>query len=274
VHLGVALFATDLTSDVRDVARAAEAAGFESLFVAEHTHIPVSRATPYPMGGELPDEYARTLDPFVALTAAAAVTERLRLGTGVCLVVERDPIVLAKEVSSLDVLSGGRVLLGVGAGWNVEELAHHGVAFADRWEVLTDRVKLMQAIWANDVAAYDGKHARLAPSWQWPKPVQAHLPVLVGGGGRRAMQHAVDYGGGWMPMPSTVKFADRLRELTEVAAEAGKPVPPVTVYLVRPDRDVLAHYASMGVERAVMLLPTRGDAVAAVGDIAARTLDS
>src|SRR3954451_16597233 len=136
MHLGVALFATDLTSDVRDVARAAEDAGFESLFVAEHTHIPTSRRTPYPMGGDLPDEYARTQDPLVALTAAAAVTERLKLGTGVCLVVERDPIVLAKQVSTLDVLSGGRVLLGVGAGWNEEELAHHGVEAADRFKVL------------------------------------------------------------------------------------------------------------------------------------------
>src|SRR3954454_10940000 len=192
MHLGVALFATDLTSDIRDVARAAEDAGFESIFVAEHTHIPTSRRTPYPMGGELPPEYARTYDPFVALTAAAAVTEKLRLGTGVCLVVERDPIVLAKEVSSLDVLSGGRVLLGVGAGWNAEELAHHGVAFADRWAVLHDRVRLMQALWSQEVAAYDGEHARLEPSWQWPKPVQPKLPVLVGGGGRLAMQHAID----------------------------------------------------------------------------------
>src|SRR3954452_13725401 len=241
MHLGVALFATDLTSDVRDVARAAADAGFESLFVAEHTHIPTSRATPSPMGGELPDEYARTMDPFVALTAAAAVTDRLRLGTGVCLVVERDPIVLAKVVSSLDVLSGGRVLLGVGAGWNAEELAHHGVAFEDRWEVLHDRVQLMQALWSQDVASYDGKHAHLEPSWQWPKPVQPALPVLVGGGGRRAMQHAVDYAGGWMPMPSKQKLPERLEVLRDVADAAGKPVPSVTLYLVRPDREVVAH---------------------------------
>jgi probable F420-dependent oxidoreductase len=272
MHLGLALFATDLTSDVRDVARAAEGAGFESLFVAEHTHIPTSRRTPYPMGGDLPGEYSRTLDPFVALSTVAAVTERLRLGTGVCLVVERDPIVLAKEVASLDVLSGGRVLLGVGAGWNAEELAHHGVDFADRWDVLHDRVELMQALWSQDVASYEGKHARLEPSWQWPKPVQSPLPVLVGGGGRRAMQHAVDYEGGWMPMPSAVKLADRLETLRQVAAQAGKPVPPVTLYLVRPDRDVVAHYASMGVERAVFLLPTRGDAVSAVKDIAGKVM--
>lgn len=268
MHLGVALFATDLTSDVRDVARAAEDAGFESLFVAEHTHIPTSRRTPYPMGGDLPDEYARTLDPFVALTAAAAVTERLRLGTGVCLVVERDPIVLAKEVASLDVLSGGRVLLGVGAGWNVEELADHGVEFGERWDVLQERVELMQRLWADEVASYDGKHARLQPSWQWPKPVQSPLPVYVGGGGARAMRHAVDYAGGWMPMPSREKLGDRLARLAEIAGAAGKPVPPVTMYLVRPDRDVVSHYASMGVERSVFLLPTRGDAVGAVRELA------
>ena len=268
MHLGVALFATDLTSDIRDVARAAEDAGFESLFVAEHTHIPTSRRTPYPMGGELPDEYSRTLDPFLALTAAAAVTERLRLGTGVCLVVERDPIVTAKEVSSLDVLSGGRVILGVGAGWNAEELADHGVDFNDRWDVLRERVELMQALWTNDEASYDGKYARLEPSWQWPKPVQSPLPVYVGGGGRRAMQHAIDYAGGWMPMPSREKLADRLTLLAQMAEESAKPVPGVTLYLVRPDRDVVAHYASMGIERAVFLLPTRGDAVGAVRDIA------
>jgi probable F420-dependent oxidoreductase len=224
------------------------------------------------MGGDLPDEYARTLDPFIALTAAAAVTERLRLGTGVCLVVERDPIVLAKEVASLDVISGGRVLLGVGAGWNAEELADHGVAFADRWEVLHDRVKLMQALWTQDIASYDGAHAQLSPSWQWPKPVQPNLPVLVGGGGKLAMRHAVDYDGGWMPMPSKVKLAERLQTLKELAEAAGRPVPPVTLYLVRPDRDVVAHYAEMGVERCVFLLPTRGDAVAAVRDLAGKVL--
>ena len=272
MHLGVALFVTDLVSDVRDVARAAEDAGFESLFVAEHTHIPSSRRTPYPMGGELPDEYARTYDPFVTLMAAAAVTERLRLGTGVCLVVERDPIVLAKEVSTLDVLSGGRVFLGVGAGWNVEELAHHGVDFDDRWDVLRDRVKLMQALWTQDEASYDGKHAHLEPSWQWPKPVQAKVPVLVGGGGKRAMRHAVDYEGGWMPMPSHEKLSARLATLAEVAAEAGKPVPPVTMYLVRPDRGVVEHYAELGIERAVFLLPTRGDAVSALRDLAGKVL--
>jgi probable F420-dependent oxidoreductase len=224
------------------------------------------------MGGALPEEYARTQDPFLALMAAAGVTDRLRLGTGVCLVVERDPIVLAKSVATLDVLSGGRVILGVGAGWNAEELAHHGVDFASRWDVLRERVELMQALWSNDVASYDGKHAHLEPSWQWPKPVQRSLPVYVGGGGRRAMQHAVDYAGGWMPMPSREKLVDRLALLRSIADEAGKPMPPVTMYLVRPDREVVAHYGELGVERVVFLLPTRGDAVTAVHDLAGKVL--
>jgi probable F420-dependent oxidoreductase len=272
MNLGVALFATDLTNDIRDVARAAEDAGFESLFVAEHTHIPTSRRTPYPMGGELPPEYARTLDPFVSLMAAAAVTERLRVGTGVCLVVERDPIVLAKEVSTLDVLSGGRVLFGVGAGWNVEELAHHGAAFADRFAVLEDRVRMIQELWTQDEASYAGEHAKLEPSWQWPKPAQSPLPVLVGGGGTRAMQLAVDLRGGWMPMPSTDKLVDRLAKLARLADKAGAPAPSVTMYAVRPDRDVIAHYESLGIARCVFLLPPRGDALAAVGSIAKAVL--
>jgi probable F420-dependent oxidoreductase len=265
MHLGIALFATDLTNDIRDVARAAEDAGFESLFVAEHTHIPTSRGSAYPLGdGELPDEYSHTLDPFVSLAAAAAVTERLKLGTGICLVTERDPIVLAKEVASLDLISGGRFLFGVGTGWNVEELADHGVEFDSRWDVLRDRVKLMQALWTNDVASYDGEYARLAPSWQWPKPVQDPFPVLIGGGGKRPMRHAVEYATGWMPMPSKQKLNERLDELAQIAADAGKPVPSVTLHAVRPDADVLAHYASLGVERAIMILPPQADVLPVV----------
>jgi probable F420-dependent oxidoreductase len=262
MHLGLALFATDQTNDIRDVARAAEDAGFESLFVAEHTHIPVSRDTPYPMAdGDLPEEYSHTLDPFVALAAAAAVTERLRLGTGICLVPERDPIVLAKEVASLDLISAGRFLFGIGAGWNAEELADHGVAFDTRWDVMRDRVKLMQALWTDEVASHDGEYAKVSPSWQWPKPVQRPLPVLIGGGGKRPMRHAVEYGTGWMPMPSKQKFAERVAELTEIADTAGRPTPSITLHAVRPDPGVLGHYASIGVERAVLILPPRADAL-------------
>jgi probable F420-dependent oxidoreductase len=261
LKLGVALFVTDRTRDVRDVAKAAEDAGFESLFVAEHTHIPTSRETPYPLGGELPEEYSRTLDPFVALAAAAAVTERLRLGTGICLVPAHDPILLAKQVASLDHLSGGRFLFGIGVGWNVEELADHGVAFNERWDVIRDRTKLMQQLWSNDIGSYQSAHASVVPSWQWPKPKQSPLPVLFGGSGPRSMKHAVDYCTGWLPMPMPEKFGDRLAKLQELADEAGKPVPSVTVQGVRPDAGVIEHYESHGVERCIFLLSARQDPV-------------
>jgi len=259
MHLGIGLFATDLTTDIRDVARLAEDSGFESLFVAEHTHIPVSRATPYPMGGELPEVYSHTIDPFVSLATAAAVTERLRIGTGICVVPERDPIVTAKEVASLDYLSGGRFLFGIGVGWNVEEMADHGVAFPNRYAVMRDRVRLMQELWGNDVASYQGEHASVAPSWQWPKPKQQPMRVLVGGSGPLSMRHTIEYGTDWMPMPSKDSFTDRLATLARLADEAGKPMPPVTMYWARPDAGVLDHYASLGVERTIMLLPFEAD---------------
>jgi probable F420-dependent oxidoreductase len=259
MHLGLSLFANDLTTDIRDVARAAEDAGFESLFVAEHTHIPTSRLSPHPTLDEMPMEYAHTLDPFVAMSMAAAVTERLRVGTSICLVNERDPIALAKEVASLDLLSGGRLLFGVGAGWNAEEMTDHGIDPAQRWDVLRDRVKLMQSLWSDEVASYDGDHVSVQPSWAWPKPVQSPMPVLIGGGGRRAMRHAVEYATGWMPMPSKQKFSERLADLAEIASAAGKPTPGVSLTAVRPDRGVLDHYAAMGVERAVLILPLQAD---------------
>lgn len=268
VKVGLALFVTDRTADVRDVARTAEDCGFESFWVPEHTHIPSARETPYPMGGDLPEEYARTLDPFVALTAAGCVTERLRLGVGVCLVAERDPIVLAKVVATLDLLTGGRAMLGVGAGWNREELADHGGDFAQRWEVMGERVELMQRLWADDVASYSGKHARLSPSWQWPKPVQSPLPVLVGGSGQRAMGHAIRYGTAWMPMPSTEKTADRLARLRSMAEAAGRPMPSVTMYAAKPDRGAIEHYGELGVERVVLLVPPAADTLTAIRDLA------
>lgn len=270
VEIGLALFVTDRTADIRDVARTAEDAGFGSLWVPEHTHIPTSRATPYPLGGDLPEEYARTFDPFVALMAAGSVTERLRLGVGVCLIAEHDPIVLAKTVATLDVLTGGRVLLGVGAGWNREELADHGGAFSERWDVMAERVELMQQLWSADVASYDGKHVQLSPSWQWPKPVQSPLPVLVGGSAGRSMDHAIRYGTGWMPMPSEEKTTDRLAELRRRAEAAGRPAPSVTMYAARPDRGVIDHYGELGVERVVVLVPPVEDTLAAIRDLAAR----
>src|ERR671936_1276605 len=184
MRFGVAMFPTDYSMEPAELARMAEERGFESLFFPEHTHIPASRRTPYPPGGELPDEYSHTLDPFVALTAAAAATERLRIGTGICLVVERDPIVTAKEVASLDRLSGGRFLFGVGAGWNREEMANHGTDPRRRHELMRERVEAMKAIWTEDEASYHGRYVDFDRIWAWPKPLQRpHPPVIVGGNG-------------------------------------------------------------------------------------------
>ena len=264
MHLGVAFFATDESADVREVARAAEALGFESLWLPEHTHIPVSRATPYPPGGDLPRDYLRCLDPFVALMAVAGVTERLRLGTGVCLVTERDPIVLAKETATLDLLSDGRLLFGVGTGWNVEEMADHGVEFGRRFGVMRDRVKAVRTLWTEDEAAYDSEFVTFAPAWQWPKPKQSpHPPILVGGSGQTAMKHAIEYGDGWLPMPDKRhgSMTDRMRTFAELAEAAGRPMPEVTAYAATPDPAIVEHYARLGISRCVYLLPYGGSAV-------------
>ncbi len=274
MHLGLALFVSDWSSDVRDVARAAEDHGFESFWVPEHTHIPASRATPYPAGGELPGEYARIFDPFLTLTAAACVTERLKLGTGVCLVAERDPIHLAKEAATLDQLSGGRFILGVGGGWNVEEMADHGSDFSKRWGITRDRVAAIRTLWSEDVAAYDGPYARFEPSWQWPKPVQpGGVPVHVGGDGPLAMKHAAQYGDGWMPIPDKRRgsMTDRMKVLADLAAEQGRPTPEVTAYAATPKPEIVEHYAKIGIARIVYNLPPTGDAVEVIKQLAPLT---
>src|SRR5437762_2734895 len=189
MNYGITMFPTDYSIGVTDLARACEDLGFESLFFPEHTHIPTSRRTPYPAGGDLPKEYSHTHDPFVALAMAAAVTKKIRLGTGICLVIERDPIVLAKEVASLDFLSGGRVLFGIGGGWNVEEMENHGTVFKTRWKLLRERVEAMKAIWQNEAASYRGELVRFEPIWSYPKPAQKpHPPILLGGHGEAALK--------------------------------------------------------------------------------------
>ena len=184
MKFGVAIFPTEDAQDPAELARMAEDRGFESLLFPEHTHIPASRETPYPAGGELPPEYSRTYDPFVALTAAAAATERLLIGTGICLIIERDPITTAKEVASIDQLSAGRFLFGVGAGWNVEEMRNHGTDASRRFGLMRERVEAMKAIWTQDEASYHGEQVQFERIWSWPKPLQQpHPPILVGGNG-------------------------------------------------------------------------------------------
>ena len=253
------MFPTDDAIRPDELARAAEERGFESLFFPEHTHIPCSRKTPHPAGGDLPREYYRTHDPFVALGLAAGVTKKIKLATGICLVIERDPIVLAKEVASLDYLSNGRAILGIGAGWNVEEMANHGTEFKSRWQLLRERVEAMKAIWQNEQAQYHGKFVSFDPVFSFPKPVQKpHPPVLLGGHGPKALERVVRYCDGWMPISlraGDIKagIAD-LRRLAEKAGRDPRSI-SVSVFWARADRQAIDGYEAIGVERAIFPLP-------------------
>ena len=256
MKFGVYMFPTDYAIDPVSLGRAAEEHGFESLFVPEHTHIPTSRRSPFPGGGELPKEYSHTLDPFVALGAVAAATERLMLGTGICLVIERDPITLAKEVASLDVISGGRVLFGIGGGWNREEMENHGTDPTRRWKVLRERIEAMQQIWTEDAAEYHGEFVDFDPIWQWPKPIQKpHPPVIIGGDGANTLQRVVRYGDGWMPIGRRADFRARIDELNRLSAEVGRADIPVTIFGAAPKPEVIDAYAEAGVERLLFHLP-------------------
>jgi probable F420-dependent oxidoreductase len=219
MRFGVAVFLTDYTPDPATMARLVEDRGFESLFLPEHTHIPVSRETPYPAGGELPDYYSRTHDPFVALAAAAIATERLLLATGICLIIERDPIITAKEAASIDVISDGRFLFGVGAGWNLEEMENHGTDPKRRFSIMREKVEAVKAIWTEDQASFRGDHVDFDPIWCWPKPVQRpHPPVLVGGNGPKVLERVVARCAFYIP-PSDRGGTERA--LDELAAAIG-----------------------------------------------------
>ena len=256
MRFGAFIFPTDYSIDPAELAREVELRGFESLWFPEHTHIPVSRQTPYPGGGELPEEYSHSLDPFVALGAAAAVTERLKLGTGVTLVIERDPITLAKEVATLDHISNGRVLLGVGGGWNREEMANHGTDPSRRWRLLRERIEAMKAIWTQDEAEYHGEFVDFAPIWSWPKPVQKpHPPIILGNAGDGALRRVARYADEWMPIGARVPMAQRVEELKTMAAAAGRDPIPVTHFGTAPNREAIGELIELGIHRAVIRLP-------------------
>jgi probable F420-dependent oxidoreductase len=256
VKFGVAIFPTDYAIDMTELGPAAEQAGFESLWVAEHSHIPTSRESPWPTGGQLPKHYWHTMDPFVALTVAATATETLRLGTGICLLVERDPIHTAKEVASLDHVSNGRFLFGVGGGWNREEMADHGTDFSKRWKLLRERVEAMKAIWTQDVSEYHGEMVDFGPMWSWPKPVQKpHPPVILGGSGPKILERVVRYGDGWMPNRGQV--VERIPELQRLAEAAGRGPIPVTTY-PRATAEDIERFAQAGVERCIYYVPPDG----------------
>jgi probable F420-dependent oxidoreductase len=250
VDFGVALFPTDYSIQPVELARMVEERGFESLWFTEHTHIPVSRESPYPRGGELPREYSHIYDPFVALSFAAAATERIRIGTGVCLIPEHDPIVLAKQVASLDRLSGGRFVFGVGAGWNREEMANHGTDPDRRFKLMRERIEAMQEIWANDEAEYHGEFVDFDPIWSWPKPLQQpHPPIFVGGGGPKVLDRVLAYGDGWIPnrVESVEVLRDRVAELRD---RAGRPV-PVSFFGVKPEQRAVERLVWAGVDRLI-----------------------
>ena len=258
MDVGLAHFLTDYGIPPAPLGRMVEERGFESLFLPEHTHIPVSRDTPYPGGGELPREYSHTLDPFVALGAAAATTERLRLGMGVCLVIERDPIVTAKEVATLDHISGGRFLFGVGAGWNREEMQNHGTDPTTRFRRMRESVEAMKAIWAQDEAEYHGRIIDFDPIWSWPKPVQKpHPPVLVGGLGEKVYDRVVAYGDEWIPnrVQNPEALGERIAELQRRGAAAGRDPIPVTVFGAKPEVRLLERLRTAGVTRSLFYLP-------------------
>jgi probable F420-dependent oxidoreductase len=262
MKIGFYYFATDYSMPVVDVARALEERGYESLFLPEHTHIPVNRRSPWPGGAELPRQYSHTLDPFVGLGAAAAATKTLRLGTGICLLTERDPIVTAKEVATLDLVSNGRFDFGIGAGWNAEEMENHGTRFDTRFRVMVDRAKAMQAIWTQDEAAYQGEFTAFEPLWSWPKPVQKpHPPILLGGETKHTLRRVMEFCDGWFPRGRS--FGDpaaEMKRLRSFADEAGRDIRTVstTLFGAEPDAGYLDKCRAAGVNRALLALPPEG----------------
>jgi len=236
-NFGVQIFPTDQTIQPVELAKAVEERGLDSLFFPEHTHIPVSRKTPYPAGGDLPDWYWRSHDPFVALAAAAAVTSKIQLGTGICLVIERDPIVLAKECASLDVISSGRFILGIGAGWNREEMENHGADYKHRWKIVREKILAMKEIWTHDEAEYHGEFVDFDPIWSWPKPVQAGgPPVWMGANSKWVFDRVAEYCEGWMPIGGSGHGG--MQNLQAALEKRGRPLDSVTIALFGAPNDV------------------------------------
>jgi len=260
MRYGITMFSTDQSMPVVDLAREVEARGFDSLYLPEHTHIPVSRRTPPPTGeAELAEEYRRTLDPLVALGAAAAVTTRIELGTGIALPAQREPIVTAKAVATLDLIAHGRAVLGIGFGWNEDELENHGVTMKDRRAVTREHVLAMKALWTEDVASFTGDHVTLSPSWSWPKPVRASgPPVLLGGAaGPKLFAHIAEYGDGWIPIGGA-GLGDAIPRLRAAVEAAGRDASALRIvpFGSIPDPGKLAHFASIGVTECVFRVPS------------------
>lgn len=259
MKFAIQMFPTDYAIPAHELAKAAEDLGFEALFFPEHTHIPVDH-TPYPAGGELPPHYSHTLDQFVVLGACAAVTNTLKIGSGINLIIQHDPITLAKQIASVDFISNGRMLYGIGGGWNLPEIANHGVKPATRWKVLRERVLAMKEIWANDEAEFHGDYVDFGPLWSFPKPVQKpHPPIMIGGNGPRTLERVIEFGDEWMPiwMGKIERLTRRMDELKETAQGAGRAGDiPVSVFGAPPNPETLNALRDAGVSRAVLGMPS------------------
>ncbi len=263
MQFGASMFSTDYSIRPDDLARLLEDRGFESMWVPEHTHIPADRRSPWPGGADLPRDYWHTYDPFVALTAAAGATTNLKLGTGICLLVERDPITTAKEVASVDRLSNGRFLFGIGGGWNAEEMANHGTRFRRRWRLMRERVLAMKEIWTKDEPEFHGEFVDFDKMWAWPKPVQQpHPPVIMGGDGPTTFDRVIEYGDGWMPIGGRASQGPSLPEkialLRRQAEEAGRDPASISVSIFGTPRDegFIHTMEAAGVDRLVFGLPS------------------
>jgi len=263
MKFGAMMFSTDYSIRPDDLARLLEDRGFESMWVPEHTHIPASRESQWPGGGDLPRDYWHTYDPFIALTAAAAATTDLKLGTGICLVIERDPITMAKEIASLDMLSNGRFIFGIGGGWNAEEMANHGTNFRRRWRILRENILAMKAIWTQDEAEFHGEFVNFDKIWSYPKPVQKpHPPIIMGGDGATTFDRVVEFCDGWMPISGRTaqgpSLGEKIAMLKRQAEDSGRDPDSIeiTVFGTRPDADMIQRLENDGVERVIFTLPS------------------
>lgn len=261
MRVGVFYFPSDYGIDLAELGRALEDRGFDSLFVPEHTHIPVSRRTPFPGGGELPKRYSHTHDPFVGLAFAAAATKKLVVGTGICLVPQHEPIVTAKAIASLDQLSGGRFVFGIGGGWNVDEMENHGARYETRFKMMREHVLAMKALWTQEEASFHGEFVKFDPVWSWPKPAQRpHPPILLGGESDHTLRRVVEYCDGWFPRPRGFEPRQGIERLRRMADEKGRDFSTlsITVFGAPDDAKVLADYAKAGIQSALLGIPDLG----------------
>jgi probable F420-dependent oxidoreductase len=265
--IAIGIFPNEYSIPPHELAREIEVRGFDALFVAEHTHFPTSRKIQYRLGNHvLPDHYVHLFEPYVALAAAAAVTKKIKLGTAISLIAQRDAIQTAKAVASLDVISEGRIVLGVGAGWNIDEMQNHGIDPEKRWEVLDEKLQLMRSLWRDEVASFDGQYIKLTPSWAWPKTVQQPAPPILLGAqaSKLSFAHVVRYCNGWMPIGDQAGFggnfdlARNLERLRNTAAEAGRDPKSISITLtcatLSPER--IEQYSKLGIERAISYVPS------------------